>query len=547
MTKDTTRLTDFIPPVTLQRILDSFTAVTGIGAEIRDGDDELIARSQSAGDADVVLTSDDDRRRQPMAPVEVNGRRLATMALSAVMAPAVLAAPVTQRSGLDGDGEAMRQAEAVRLLYLFADTLGQMCRQGMQLRRRVDELTMLFELSTLLAGESRLERVLDTICRSLVELLAVKAAAIRMLSSDGETLVTQAVCNLSPQYLSKGPILLSRSLLDQVALRGEMVYVQNMATDPRVLYPEDAAREGLASILSVGMVYGGKPVGVLRVYTAEPYEFRESERNLLRAVGQLAAGAVRNAQLIREQEQHERIRQQVQLAAEVQQQLLPQWEPACGPFDVAGRYEPCFELGGDFYDFIPLDGNLGIVVGDVVGKGVAASLLMASVRAALRAHVESIYDIDEVMARVNTALVRDTQDHQFATVLYGTLDCRSMRFTYCSAGHERALLYRKGEFMELGIGGMALGIDASQRYDKGLVDLKAGDVLLVYTDGVTDASNFSGEKFGRQRVREAIVDMADCKARDIVNHVLWQVRRFVGLNYRPDDMTLVAIKVGGSC
>jgi phosphoserine phosphatase RsbU/P len=227
----------------------------------------------------------------------------------------------------------------------------------------------------------------------------------------------------------------------------------------------------------------------------------------------------------------------------VQRRLLPASPPHVPPFEVFGRYEPCFELGGDFYDFITLPHGLGVAVGDVVGKGLAAGLLMAAVRAMLRAHIEDIYDIDQIIAKVNISLTRDTRDHEFATLFYGTLDARNRRLTYCSAGHEPGLLLRDGHFVDLDVGGMPVGIDAHQKFEKGIIDLVPGDVLMLYTDGVSDASNFEGRRFGRDRVRQAVLAMASGSARDIVNHVLWETRRYVGLNYRPDDMTLVAVKV----
>jgi sigma-B regulation protein RsbU (phosphoserine phosphatase) len=438
---------------------------------------------------------------------------------------------------------AVSRADAERCLALLGDTLSQMSQQGVQLHRRVEELSTLFDLSTLLAGQGELRNVLDTVVRNLVQVMDVNAAAIRLVDKASEEMRIEAVHNLSPSYLNKGTILLSRSPMDQSALRGEVVEVRDMANDPRVLYPEDARREGLASILSTGMIYRGKPIGVMRVYTAHPRKFTNNEKNLLRAIAQLAAAAIRNAQLDAERQESQRIQRQVQLAADVQRRLLPQTTPECPPFEVAGRYEPCFELGGDFYDFIPLQDSLGVLLGDVVGKGVAASLLMASVRASFRAHVEDIYDIDEVMAQVNNAMTRDSRDNEFATVFYGTLDRRTLRLTYCSAGHEPGLLVRNGEVRELNRGGMALGIDASQTYNKALVDLAPGDALILYSDGITDASNFAGERFGRHRVRQAAAAVADGSANDIVNHLLWEMRRFVGLNRRPDDVTLVAVKV----
>jgi sigma-B regulation protein RsbU (phosphoserine phosphatase) len=379
--------------------------------------------------------------------------------------------------------------------------------------------------------------------KSAAEVLNVKAASIRLLDDEERELLPKSVYNLSREYLNKGPVLLSGSPIDLQATSGEVVYVSDMASDPRILYPADAAREGLASILVVGLVYRGRKVGVMRIYSDQVRQFSEDERQLLRAVAQLSAAAIEHARLDEARQQAERVRRQVQLAADVQRRMMPTSKTHMPPFDIAARYEPCFELGGDFFDLIPIERTLGLVVGDVVGKGVAAGLLMASVRASLRAYIEDVYDLDEIMAKVNAAMTRETRDDEFATVFYGTLDADSLRLTYCSAGHDPALLLRDGQFTELGIGGMAVGVSREQRYEKGLITLRGGDVLLMHTDGVTDAMNFGGEKFGRQRLHQAVLDAAEQDAQSIVNHVLWEVRRFIGLNAPSDDITLLAVKV----
>lgn len=552
MTSPSNPLLEFIPQATLQRILDTFAAVTGYSALVSDRQGNILSRSSSSG---VMRTRTDALRdtlakswshQTPDVSIKLGNRTLALLRIGdPVPQAAGVAAPADEDATVAVDDVSPRtpQADAVQFLYLLGDTLAQVCRQGVMLRHRLEELTTLFQLSKLLAGQRSLQQVLDTVVRSVVELLNVKAATIRLLDDSRRELFVQAVYNLSPQYLDKGPIKLVDSDLDRAALAGEVVYVQDMATDPRVIYPEDARREGIASILVVGMVYHGQPIGVMRIYTEKVTQFSDNRRNLMVAIAQLAAGAIHNTSLDAERSKQRAIQRQIQLAADVQRRLLPQKAPTLAPFDFAGVYEPCFELGGDFYDFIPFEESVGVVVGDVVGKGIAASLLMASVRAALRAHVEDVYDLDEVMGRVNNALTRDTRDNEFATVFYGTLDAQTRRLTYCSAGHDPALLWRNGEVQELTTGGMVLGIRKDEPYEKGLVNLQTGDVLLVYSDGVVDATNFHGEKFGRSRIRDAVADMADKPARDIVNHVLWQVRRFAGLNHRPDDMTIVAVKV----
>src|SRR5205814_5493155 len=170
-----------------------------------------------------------------------------------------------------------------------------------------------------------------------------------------DELVIKAVHNLSPAYLSKGPVRLSKSVIDEVALseRG-YEFVQNVATDPRVLYPQEAAREGIVSMLSVGMRYKGAAVGALRVYTDHEKTFKPLEIDLLKAIAAQCAAAIENARLLAETREAEALEKQVRMAVDVQQRLVPQRPPMLPGIDLAAVYVPCFELGGDLFDFIPL-------------------------------------------------------------------------------------------------------------------------------------------------------------------------------------------------
>ena len=189
--------------------------------------------------------------------------------------------------------------------------------------------------------------------------------------------------------------------------------------------------------------------------------------------------------------------------------------------------------------------TMGIAIGDVVGKGIAASLLMASVRASLRAYAQDVYDLDEIISRVNNALTRDTLDNEFATLWYGVFDPDTLRLTYCNAGHDPPMLLRDGEIHTLDTGGMIVGVQQDSEYEKGLFDMAPGDTLLLYTDGLVDSFNDAGEKFGRKRIEHALTESAEKSAADTINHILWQVRRFTGPRQGVDDTTLVVVKVEG--
>jgi len=432
------------------------------------------------------------------------------------------------------------------MLRLMADVLGRLCEQQGQLRTRVTELATLYRLTMQFTDQRDLQQLLDLVVATVVGALKVKACMIRLLSEDGKELLTQAVANLSPRYLIKGPILLSHSIIDREVLEtGQPVYVADERSDPRVMYPEEARREGIVSALCAPMIYKGRPEGVLRVYTAEPHEFDWFEQSLFQAIAANAAAAIVNARLYEEAVRGASIERQLRLAGEVQRRMIPTHAPKLPGFDIAAVYVPCFELAGDFYDFIPLEGdNLGIAVCDVVGKGVRASLLMASLRGALRAHASALYDMSEVLRRLNTALCAETASSDFATIFYSVLDARSRRLTYSNAGHLPPLLVRDGKCRALTTGGGIIGVNDEATFPQESIDCKVGDVILIYTDGLSEALNFDDEAFGRHRVEQALLTaVADGHDADsIARQVLWGMRRFAGLQNRFDDLTIVAIK-----
>jgi sigma-B regulation protein RsbU (phosphoserine phosphatase) len=317
-----------------------------------------------------------------------------------------------------------------------------------------------------------------------------------------------------------------------------------MKGDPRVQYPEEAEREGIVSALSVGMRHHGEPIGVLRVYTAHEQEFAPLQINLLKAIAAQAAVAIENARLTEESIAAERLERQVRMAADVQQRMLPQHPPALSGVELAAAYVPNHELGGDFYDFITLpDENLGLVIADVSGKGVPASLIMASVRAALRAQVDNLYYLYEAMQRLNLMLHRDTKPAEFVTLFYGVIDTSNRRLTYCNAGHPPPLLLRDGRLTELESHNMVLGINPDEQFRQSILDLERDDVLLLYTDGLSDAMNFGGETFGKERIKEALLSSSGGSAEVIAQNVLWHMRRFAGLTKRTDDVTMVVARM----
>ncbi len=561
------KLTDYIDSTTLQDIQDSLASVAQVKATILDTAGQPLTQTtvsqrfetRSAAIAAARHQKGDTDLDQPFsAPIIVGDVRLGSIVIEPAKAAPMRTAMVKELSEklnipaaqvrvlveTINQDTLQRRTASVQFLHMLADALSRLCQQEILIRRRLLEISTLFNISTMLTGTRGLQQTLDRVTSSVVEAMGVKAASLRLLDGQNNELRIKSVCNLSDAYLQKGPILLEKSAVDREALTGAVVYVADMAADPRVAYPEDAAREGIASVLSTALIYKDRPIGVLRVYSGQRKEFSEYEQKLLQSIASQAAVAIENARLQEESIEKDRLERQVQIAADVQRRMIPAHPPVIAGFDIGALYVPCFELGGDFYDFLLFgERSIGVAVADVAGKGLPASLLMASVRAAFRAYAGDVYDLDEIMARVNRSVASDSRSNEFVTAWYGTIDCDKKRLTCCNAGHDIPLLLRNGEFRELRTGGMVLGVNPQEHYEKEVVQLQSGDLLWIYTDGVTDAMAFSGEKFGKQRMRSALLQHANLSADQICRHMLWETRRFVGLSRRYDDTTMVAIKV----
>jgi len=561
------RLTDYIDAATLQDIQDSLASVARVKATILDSQGVPLThttvskrfQTRSAAIAASHSAKGDSGLDQSFtAPIVVRGMRLGSIVIEPTKAAPVRAAaiqdlatklqlpPAQVRTIVDAVNQEslVQRTASVQFLYLLANAISRLCEQEIQLRRRIIELSTLFNISNMLTEARGLQQTLDRVTFSVTEALNVKACSLRLLDDQRDEMVIKSVYNLSEAYLHKGPIMLRQSGVDREALEGNVVYIPDIATDPRIIYRDDGRREGIVSVLCTALIYKDRPIGVLRVYSAERKEFSDFEVKLLQSISGQAAAAIENARLQQETVEKERLQRQVQIAAEVQRRMIPAGAPVVPGFDIAALYAPCFELGGDFYDFIEFGtSTLGIAVADVVGKGLPASLLMASVRAAIRAYANDIYDLDEIIARVNRAMVADTRSNEFITLWYGTLNYARRQLTYCAAGHDPALLVRDGTIQELSASGMVLGVDSSERYIKEVLQLQPGDLIFIYTDGLSDAVSFSGEKFGKARVRDTLLRYRECTAEQICQNMIWETRRFVGLNRRTDDTTLVAVRV----
>ena len=233
-------------------------------------------------------------------------------------------------------------------------------------------------------------------------------------------------------------------------------------------------------------------------------------------------------------------------AAAIQRAMLPSIEPSDdgGPFDIFPHMMPAREVGGDLYDIVKLDGNrVMISIGDVCGKGIPASLFMAITQTVMRLVVRSGQDLQVEIETANQMLVANNEEHMFTTLFCGVLDVTSGAMTYCNCGHNAPLLLRRGEstFESLRTCGPPLGIAKRARYVPRSIALAPGDLLLLYSDGVTEAENTQSALFGGERLQQTMLEMRGQPARSVVEQVIKRVTEFAKGAPQSDDITCVAI------
>jgi len=256
-----------------------------------------------------------------------------------------------------------------------------------------------------------------------------------------------------------------------------------------------------------------------------------------------AAVAIENARLYRESQEKARLERELHTAYEFQQALLPTAPPTRDYFSAAAEMVPCLSIGGDFYDYLDLDGSFGFVLGDVAGKGASAGLLGARVQE-IFAHRAPGGDPATTVATINAAMVKKGLEARFVTIFYGILS-PSGELTYCNAGHNPPLLVTKNGVQRLKTGGLIVGLFDEAEYEQEVVTLNDGDTLITFSDGVSEASNAKGTEFGDERILECLeAAAADLRPRDLVDQVMAGVRAFTVGEPQSDDITVLVVRYG---
>jgi serine phosphatase RsbU (regulator of sigma subunit) len=344
------------------------------------------------------------------------------------------------------------------------------------------------------------------------------------------------------------PLALSRSIMQKVLDECTSVVTGDAASDPRFQGQQSIVMQSVHSAMAVPLFDNERVLGLIYVDSHDlRIEFHEEQLELLTLLANMAAIKISNARLLEAEQAQARIAQELATATGIQRGLLPVEPPSVPGYELDAFLETCYEVGGDLYDFhVRADGSLVFLVGDVSGKGMGAALLMSSFLASARVLYDAVPEMGELATRLNSIIFRSTDPMHFVTGFVGRLDPATGTLTYVNAGHPPPCAVFGGVLRELDTTGVPFGMLESFPYVAASTDLRAGETLAVFSDGIPEARK--GEEFFEdERTREVMVEAAPAtRLEDVRDRVIRRVRDFVGEDPRSDDITLLLLRRTGT-
>jgi serine phosphatase RsbU (regulator of sigma subunit) len=406
-------------------------------------------------------------------------------------------------------------------------------------------------------GPSRvLDDVLALVIDSAISLTGAERGFI-MLATEAGKLEFKVGRSNRRVTLSGRSFTVSQKIPHAVFATGRMQHVQDLTDDSHVGDHAASIAMGIRHVLctplrvvryvdpSEAPADHSKPIGVLYLDSPERGRLLSGTMQAaLEAVAVEAAGAIESARLYREAAEKRRLERELQVAAEIQRALLPEACQSGAHFEVAAASIPCRAIGGDFFDYFNLAGGMfGFVLGDVAGKGPPAALLTAMIQGIFAAQIGRTISPAALLSEVNASLIRRSVQSRFATVLYGTL-APDGRLTYTNAGHNPPILLGRTGVRRLESGGLILGLFPHARYEEETVIVEPGDMLVVFSDGVTEALNAAGEDFGEDRLLTCLDANRQASPKELLECVLRAVREFTAGAAQHDDVTALVLRYG---
>jgi len=405
-------------------------------------------------------------------------------------------------------------------------------------------IAVIGEVSQALIYHMPLDKLLEHIMDVLTQHLPMDRGVL-MLKDEATQQLEPKVIKIMNGALRTQSIFVSQTIIKTALERNSAILISDIQSDEQLRAQASVVQAQIHSAMCVPLWNNQDIIGLIycdRVSLLE--QFTEDDLRLLTLLANLAAVKIENARLYEESLKMIQMERELALAVQIQKNFLPREEPAFAPYDISGGTRACYHVGGDYYDFIPIDEDrLGIVIADVAGVGVSAALLMASLRGALHEKFPTTYNLSELTAGLNDFVYTSSDSHCFISFFLAVVDRRKNELAYVNAGHNPPVLVGpKGSPRLLEGTGLCLGMFPDQIYGEKTVPLDPGDILCLYTDGIVESRKDKKEEFGEERLIEIVKDSRSLPAKSILEKIFEDVFAFGGCADVSDDMTLVIVK-----
>lgn len=420
--------------------------------------------------------------------------------------------------------------------------------ENTRLKKTVEDLWTINHLARIISSTMPVDQILDKVVS--VSLKAVKAEQGTIsLINEQENKQQDAFKTLIRKVDTSTPR--GKYRLDE-ELSGWMIknrkpLMINDINKANILKGVHLLNQEIHSILSVPLMCKGKLIGVVNVFNKkEDGEFSKEDQRLLYIIASQSAQVIENARLYEEEKQLRRYEHELELARDIQEGLIPKALPETEQLEIASYFNPAHQVGGDYFDFFDLGNDqIGMVMADVSGHGASAALVMTMVKGILHAITHEYESPDQVLSEINSILNQIGPKEKFVTMMFLVFDLKKKQLRYSNAGHNPLLFYNcKSDTCEMvELRGTALGLSNLSEYKEKGISLGSGDLILIYTDGVTEAFNEQGEMFEASRLFQAVQDVATKQAGTVIEHVKSKVQAFINNAPQSDDMAMIAVKV----
>ena len=418
--------------------------------------------------------------------------------------------------------------------------------ENKKLRETIQELSILNDIAIAISTTLSLDKIINLIVDKCIKHFEVEQGAVMLVESKKKrqpALHTMVRRIDQTNYLM--PYRLNEQLIEWMLNYSKPLIINDISKNENFV-KSDSSQFKIHSLVAVPLITKNKMIGVLALFNKKNKKgFTSGDQRLLSIIATESAQVIENARLYKQEQEFKRIKEELRMAFQIQRNLLPKEIPSVKNYDIAAINIPARSVSGDYYDFEDsFKPDIYFCVGDVSGKGMPAALLAANLQATLRGQLFLNNSIGITLKNTNFILYNNSSPEKFATLFFSSLNYQSHILKYSNAGHNPPLFFKNygDKIIRLREGGMILGIMENSEYREGEIKFEKDDLLVVFSDGITEAMNAEDEEFGEDRLIKAIKEKIREDSNTIVDYIVKQIREFAGKRPQNDDMTIIAIK-----